>query len=341
MAKIVPLTLPGLISDAQRNLILQHASSAVFQHNYLSRYITQDTQAIYRGLEPQTAVMRAASGMTRSIDPRRPRHLTDIQLAEVKQHPEVKLLLRVRKSLAKQIRAKYGTISRTKGTKIYNRYQQACRQHHSKKKAVRKALMAQVKVNYGKRQPLADIESQLNGTPVKLHQTTAFERESQAHLSEERRRAFAALFTFATSEPAEQCRRRADAINAVTALSKRQGDPTRKACRTRQTYSTGDVQKLDGEADLATEPKVGLETFPIECSPSQCIFCLGNSEIPLERRKKPFRNRDGLKRHFHRKHLRHYPDDEPIDCPHPECNARLSDKEHLQNHASTVHKTLT
>ena len=223
MAKIVPLTLPGLISDAQRNLILLHASSAVFQHCYLLRYITQDTQAIYRGLEPQTAVMRAASGMTRPLDPRRPRHLTDIELAEVKRHPEVKLLLRVRKSLAKRIRAKYGIISRTKGTKIYDMYQQACRQHHSKKKAVRKALMAQVKVNYGKRQPLADIESQLNGTPVKLHETTAFEGESQAHFSKESCRAFAAPFTFATSEPAEERRRRADAISGCMNTPQKHG----------------------------------------------------------------------------------------------------------------------
>jgi hypothetical protein len=75
--------LLGLISDVQRNLILQHANSGVFQHNYLSRYITQDTQAIYRGLAPQTAVIRAASGMARTIDQRRPRALNDDQLAEV------------------------------------------------------------------------------------------------------------------------------------------------------------------------------------------------------------------------------------------------------------------
>jgi hypothetical protein len=84
--------LLGLISDVQRNLILQHANSGVFQHNYLSRYITQDTQAIYRGIAPQTAVIRAASGMARSIDQRRPRELNDQQLAEVGRHPEVKLL---------------------------------------------------------------------------------------------------------------------------------------------------------------------------------------------------------------------------------------------------------
>lgn len=64
----------------------------VFQLNYLSRYITQDTQAIYRGLAPQTAVIRAASGMARTIDQRRPRALNDNQLAEISRHPEVKLL---------------------------------------------------------------------------------------------------------------------------------------------------------------------------------------------------------------------------------------------------------
>ena len=75
--------------------------------------------------------------------------------------------------------------------------------------------MAQVKVNYGKRQPLADIESKLNGNLVKLHETTAFDRESQAHFSKERRRAFAALFTFAMSEPAEECRRQSEHVSRL------------------------------------------------------------------------------------------------------------------------------
>ena len=91
----------------------------------------------------------------------------------------------------------------------------------------------------------------------------------------------------------------------------------------------------------AEESRAVLEPFPIECEPTQCIFCLGNSELLLEKRRKTFRNRDGLKRHFHRKHLRHYPDGEPIDCPHPNCDAGLSDKVHLQNYTATVYKTFT
>ena len=324
----------GLISDSQRNLILQHSSSAVFQHNYLSRYITQDTQAIYRGLDPQTAVIRAASGMSRSIDRRQPRSLNKSQLAEVGRHPEVKLLLRVRNNLAKRIREKYRAISRTKGTKAYEAYQQACRAYRSKRKAVRKTLMAEVKASYRKQQPLADIASQLAGPSVKQQDRTDSGSGAQVNLSEERCNAISALFTFATSDPAEECRRRSEAIKAVTALSKCQRPGVKDVCRARSSSDTeGEVQ--------AEESKAAPEPFPIECGPTQCIFCLGNPELSLEDRRKTFRNRDGLKRHFHRKHLRHNPDGEPIDCPHPKCDAGLSDKVHLQNHAATVHKTFT
>ncbi|KAK3166768.1 hypothetical protein OEA41_009893 [Lepraria neglecta] len=77
----------GGITDAQRNIILQHHNSSVFQKNYASRYMP-DTQAVYRGLKPQTALMRAASGISRPIDPRRPRKLNLAQQAEADRYPE-------------------------------------------------------------------------------------------------------------------------------------------------------------------------------------------------------------------------------------------------------------
>lgn len=279
--------------------------------------------------------------MTRSIDPRRPRSLTDNQLAEVKRHPEVRLLLRVRNSLAERIRVKYGTISRTKGTRVYDLYQQAHRQHQSKKKAVQKALMAQVKAIYRRQQPVADIERQLGRPSVKQQEDTASESEVQGHLSEERRRAVGALFTFATSDPAEGCKRRSEAINAVTALSKRQELPVRKVCRPGPNHRTGAGVRRGVEADPADEVKTAREPFPMECLPTQCIFCLGQTELSLELRVKAFHSPGDLKKHFHRKHLRHYPDGEPITCPHPLCDANLNHKMHLQNHAETVHKTFT
>ncbi|KAK3070782.1 hypothetical protein LTR53_009843 [Teratosphaeriaceae sp. CCFEE 6253] len=306
------------ISDSQRNLILQHSSSAVFQHNYLSRYITQDTQVAYRGLEPQTAIIRVASGMSRSIDTLRPRSLTDRQLAKVNRHPEVIFARRVRDRLVKQVRSHHTTITRSKGTTAYEAYQRAQRMYLYTKRTTHKAMIKLVKTRYRDEQPVADIMSQLR-SGGRQQSEQVLQSETQDILSSERRCVLAALFMFAPSKPADDCMRRSEAVNAVAALCKRQQPPARKACRSK----TAD---LDGSAEAELPAKARLEhgrmeqdPFPTRCLPTQCIFCIGELELSLLKRLKSFRNRDGLKRHFHRKHLQHLAANQRIKCPHPKC----------------------
>ena len=117
--------------------------------------------------------MRAASGMARTIDRRCPRALNDDQLAEVYRHPEVKLLQRVKEGLKRRIRAKYGTISRARGTRSYMHYREAYRQVQSKKKAVNKAMLREIKAKYREEQPVADIVSQLGGPSTKNEHSEA------------------------------------------------------------------------------------------------------------------------------------------------------------------------
>ena len=324
------------ISDVQRNLILQHANSGVFQHNYLSHYITQDTQAIYRGIAPQTAVIRAASGMARSIDPRRPRELNEQQLAVVGRHPEVKLLQRYKEGLKRRMRAKYGTITRARGTKVYRKYREAYGQVQSKKKAVKKAMLAEIKAKYQKQQPVADIVRQLASTSTK-NEHSEVETGPQDPLGDERLRAFTALFTFATRDQDEERARRSEAINAVTALCRLERPRVRRACRSKRVIAEPAVEESSRKGAKTVE---AAEPIPIECLPTQCIFCLGNANLAYERRTKAFHRRDALQKHF-RAHLSHIPDGQGIDCPHPECKEKLSHKQHLQNHAAQVHKTLT
>lgn len=316
----------------------------MFQQNYLSRYITQDTHAIYRGLSPQTAVMRAASGMSRSIDPRRPRSLDEAQAAQVRRHPEVRLLLRTRNALAKQIRAAHGTVSKSKGSGAYDLYMLAHRRLQSKRKAVRKALLAEAQSSYRRQQAMKDISDQLYNDDSDANRSdasAAVDTDHATQLSGERRRAVAALFTFATSEPVEECRRRCVSIQTISALSKLQEFRDRKIYP-RKWRSGG--SRADSEMGAAVDlgGKVTTEAhFPIECLPTQCIFCLGNPDLLLEDRAKAFRNRDGLKRHFERKHLRHFPDDQQLTCPHPNCDVQLLNKVHLRNHAAKIHRTAT
>lgn len=109
------------------------------------------------GGKPSAAVgPRLASGMSRTIDRRRPRKLDDAQKAEVDRHPEVRLLRRRQKKLFEFIRDKHGSIASMKGTPVYDRYQKAFQAHRNMKRRQEAALLQKVKARYKKEQPVTD-----------------------------------------------------------------------------------------------------------------------------------------------------------------------------------------
>lgn len=197
---LVDLMLMGVIdeiTDAQRNIILQHHNSSVFQKNYASRYMP-DIQAAYRGLKPQTALMRAANGMSRKIDPRRPRKLSLAQKAEVDRHPEVRLLRRRLKSLLQTFSDQKRSIVSMRGTPLYNHYRQAYQAHRNLKRRLEKALLTEIKERYKREQPVTDIQRQLKGLPVAEQENL----QAAQYVFAERVQAIDTLFTFATSSSA-------------------------------------------------------------------------------------------------------------------------------------------
>ena len=184
--------LPGTgeITDAQRNIILQHHNSSVFQNNYASRYMP-DTQAAYRGLKPQTALMRAASGMSRTIDPRRPRRLYLAQQAEIDRYPDVRLLRRRLKSILQTFKDQKRSIASAKGTTLYDHYRQIYQTYLNLRRRYQKALLTKVKEKYKKEQPVTDIQRQLKGLPISEQEPL----QTAEYIFEERVHAIDALFT--------------------------------------------------------------------------------------------------------------------------------------------------
>ncbi|KAK0260419.1 hypothetical protein LTR35_018008 [Friedmanniomyces endolithicus] len=55
------------------------------------------------------------------------------------------------------------------------------------------------------------------------------------------------------------------------------------------------------------EKKVDRDPTVIQCLPTQCIFCMGERELPVDDGIKAFHSRDDLKRHFHGKHRQQRP----------------------------------
>lgn len=276
-----------------------------------------DTQAAYRGLKPQTALMRAASGMSRTIDPRRPRKLNLAQQAEVDRHPEVRLLRRQLKSLRRAIQDQKRSIANMKGTPLYDHYRRAYQAHRNLRRRHKKALLTEVKERYKKEQPVIDIQRQLKGLPVAEQEAL----QAAEYVFAEKVHAIDALFTFAASSTEEECQRRITAINALVALCKKQesqGFRRRKA----------ETKVIKEQTSVSPPPSLS-ETLPVVCKATQCIFCLGNEGLSVRDRMKTFAARGDLKKHFHRKHLRHHQDGQPIACPHPRYDVILNGIMHL------------
>ena len=232
--------------------------------------------------------------MSRTIDPRRPRKLNLAQQAEVDCHPEVTLLRRRLKSLLRTFQDQKRSIASTKGTLLYDHYRQAYQAHRNLRRRHEKALLTEVKERYKKEQPVIDIQRQLKGFPVV--EQIAF--QAAEYVFAERVHAIDALFTFATSSTEEKCRRRVTAINALITLCKKQES---RGFRRRRS----DIKE---EQTSVSPPPSLSETLLVECKATQCIFCLGNKDLSAADRLKTFASRGDLKKHFHRKHLRHHPE---------------------------------
>ncbi|KAK3060831.1 hypothetical protein LTS18_007591, partial [Coniosporium uncinatum] len=222
--EVTGIALPGLgtgfISDAQRNLCLMHApNSTVFQRNYLSRHITADTHSAYRGLPPQVAIMRYATGLTRTIDKRRPRHLTAAQEDQAQGHPNVQKLLQKKNELKDWMKRDGRTITSYEGTQLHDEYDKKKQAYEREYEFQKKAFLNELKKKFEKEQAVIDIQNQIHGLELKMNDLAT---DTDKVLLPKRLRAIDALFAFATSSPEEERSRRVRVVDMLVALGQMQ-----------------------------------------------------------------------------------------------------------------------
>ncbi|XP_014550159.1 hypothetical protein COCVIDRAFT_116292 [Bipolaris victoriae FI3] len=313
----------GSVSEAMQNLMMGHASIATFLKHYLSRRITVDTQAVVRGIQPQAALMRSACTMSRSIDRRRPRRLTEEQYASVDNDPSICSLLNQRKHLKRTVR------NATKHPK----YKALTSKINQERQRRRHALLKDVKERWEFEQPVRDVERQLAGLETDNH----LELVHDVMLPAQEKLAELVLSRpGATIE--EEIARRNGAIRAVTlycGIEEGGMNPIRKGTRSRN-------------AALPAKSQAGYEEEALELAkisvykekrPRVCFLCLGNQGLPLAQRIYAFCTPGDLSKHFGRKHLRHTQSGKVLNCNL--CMVPLPDKMHLQRHAQEIHGTVS
>jgi len=121
-----------------------------------------------------------------------------------------------------------GSIVSTKGTPVYEEYQRAYRAHRNQKRRLEESLLKEVKARYKREQPVIDIQRQLKGLPVVDEETI----ETAAYVFVERVNVIDTLLAFVTPSLEEECKRRVEAINALTALWQLAGRPSFPSSKT-------------------------------------------------------------------------------------------------------------
>lgn len=145
-------------------MMLQHASVDTFVKHYLPRR-SGDIRAIVSGYESQKDLMRAASRMTRWIDPSRPHTLT------VEQSQSVDNDRRLRQLLA--LRAKWNRRYKGAATK-QPEYQRLGSAIVNLRQRLRAALLRQLRDKWDTEHPVNEVELQLAG--LKFRHWCAYHR---------------------------------------------------------------------------------------------------------------------------------------------------------------------
>jgi hypothetical protein len=256
--------------------MLQHASIDTFVRHY-SVGIHVDAQAIVRGLPAQKQLMRFASSMSRSIDPRRPYRLEDSSC--INEIPRVRTL-EERKQARKQVRdAKKRTyenaqaaLQREFGDKLSRenfrhsrmirkrrkaqekrvkklqqkfdhadeQYNRSVKQLRNEKGRQRNHLIRENLERYKNEQPVVDSERQLSGKVV--DEEVLVELERTGYMTPQHMTLIDTVLTMPGTTIEKEYERRIAAINAVIAVcDAEEGAPSRSRVARKRSADAGDM----------------------------------------------------------------------------------------------------
>ncbi|OJD12104.1 hypothetical protein AJ78_07253 [Emergomyces pasteurianus Ep9510] len=101
------------------------------------------------------------------------------------------------------------------------------------------------------------------------------------------------------------------------------------------------VSSTDFRTDFAPDGIIDADTFPITCPGTQCLFCLGDSQLPHSAPMYSFSRPGHVRRHVQACHLRYLDPDALLWSPHPSCPDVVDGVKDFQGHALLVHNSMS
>ncbi|KAH6988830.1 C2H2 finger domain protein [Ilyonectria sp. MPI-CAGE-AT-0026] len=319
----------GDVSDALRNLALDHANSNPFQKNYLSRNVSADVWGIIRGqATPQHELVKQACSLGHSISKRRPTDLTPEQAASINNHREIKKL--------KRDLQKFPPKSKER--------KEAQRKLNNAKQRRRRSLFLETRQSWTDEQANADIEHQLNGGKFPSSTDLIPESSRRPPLPAQKRLLQALEAPMATTLSG-QLKQRNDVIDAIIAFCTVEEGCTRRQIRTSsKVVPTWSMPAPQLQALVLAIVKSVIATEENE-RPTRCYLCVGIAmDLPLDDPRindlaRDFHSSTDLSKHLKRIHWSKLQDDEKSNCN--VCKITLDNKMHAKSHALAKHGTVS
>lgn len=235
-----------------------------------------DTQVVYRDLKSQIALMRATNELNRIIDSRRLKRLTIAQQAKIRRHFEIHLLHQKLQSLRRIFRNHKQFISNMKETSLYHEYRKIYLVHRNAIRRREQKFLKKIIARYKIKQSIIDIQRQLRELSI----TKEKETRTKDYVFVKRVCVIEALFIFVIDFSKEKCQRREVIVNVLTILCQLQKNHDFRCKKNSSTIKS----KCEKIAQIIVQRSSLFVSLSIECSSTQCIFCLDNKALSTLKR---------------------------------------------------------
>jgi hypothetical protein len=365
--------LAGHFTERERNRILGHEGSAIFEKYYHDNCIRRDIQNVVLFRPTQENLCRSAAQMNRHRDHLAPSELTEDQLEHIRNSQQIRSLQEKRLALTNEIRALHGTVKKAQHADPdrYREHEAVVKELTRVRSVHRRERKVEFREAYFNTMPGVEIDKQIDQLLGKSSDvdsaadvTDTWEPPVPEYPFVQRARITDAFF----GPEAENLTldRRIEAICDLVELCNLREQPRRgKPFNWNKVEETANntappQEEKDPEAIKPSPPS------PLTAPPSplasprpcldQCPFCFFEDHLSQVDRERRYSRKDSLRRYVLRVHLnqasRHDyglrglskphsdtpTEDGPIICPVPACGGLVLEG-HMQymNHSARVH----
>ncbi|KAL6712955.1 hypothetical protein ACLMJK_009510 [Lecanora helva] len=333
----------SIATPAERNQIMGHTNSYIFEKYYQNRVVSTDISAAFLKKPPRSSLLASVGHIGIDRDPRAPCGLEpEEKSAALADQRYVAIEARIKELRSECYRACSGPLS---NSAVVQSQKKELTKVQNQRQRLRQALLKSASRNKRKKFfdniDQDDIRQAKSGIKVTYNPPlSVYSLPCRANL--------ATILTHVDPhEPkANQLERRFEALQNLIDLCHSCEPHHMNPASTASHNATGHLSDVSLEApkDATDKDKEGLqnaiesmELVPLALPSTICIFCVGNEKLANSARTASFSRIDSLRRHVETLHLAKHIDGETILCPHPSCDAQFQIIGEFKNHAATIH----